>query len=85
MNVNMATHAIDTRQVQQVDVQDLFQQLGVRKVCRPGRPRWPHVQDGSCSLQQRTFTPFDPVSKRTEAKIQDADGKVFKVSEGAPQ
>jgi H+-transporting ATPase len=31
------------------------------------------------------FTPFDPVSKRTEATIQDADGSQFKVSKGAPQ
>jgi len=28
--------------------------------------------------------PFDPVSKRTEATIQDATGKQFKVSKGMP-
>jgi H+-transporting ATPase len=31
------------------------------------------------------FTPFDPVSKRTEAEVEDAKGKKFKVSKGAPQ
>ncbi len=31
------------------------------------------------------FTPFDPVHKRTEAAVKGADGKVFKVTKGAPQ
>ncbi|MDE2271693.1 MAG: plasma-membrane proton-efflux P-type ATPase [Xanthomonadaceae bacterium] len=31
------------------------------------------------------FTPFDPVHKRTEAAIKDAQGKAFKVTKGAPQ
>jgi H+-transporting ATPase len=31
------------------------------------------------------FTPFDPVSKRTEADVEDAKGQHFKVSKGAPQ
>jgi H+-transporting ATPase len=31
------------------------------------------------------FTPFDPVHKRTEATVKGADGKVFKVTKGAPQ
>jgi len=31
------------------------------------------------------FTPFDPVSKRTEATIEGKDGTTFKVSKGAPQ
>jgi H+-transporting ATPase len=31
------------------------------------------------------FQPFDPVHKRTEAMIRDADGKEFKVTKGAPQ
>ena len=31
------------------------------------------------------FTPFDPVIKRTEAKVKDKDGKIFKVAKGAPQ
>lgn len=31
------------------------------------------------------FKPFDPVSKRIEATIQDKDGQEFKVSKGAPQ
>lgn len=32
-----------------------------------------------------SFKPFDPVSKRTEAEIQDLNGNVFKVVKGAPQ
>ncbi len=31
------------------------------------------------------FKPFDPVAKRTEAKIEDNTGKIFNVSKGAPQ
>ena len=31
------------------------------------------------------FQPFDPVHKRTEATVKDTDGKVFKVTKGAPQ
>ncbi len=31
------------------------------------------------------FTPFDPVHKRTEAKVKSADGKEFQVAKGAPQ
>ena len=31
------------------------------------------------------FQPFDPVHKRTEAVVEAADGKVFKVTKGAPQ
>ncbi|HZD42284.1 MAG TPA: HAD-IC family P-type ATPase, partial [Terriglobales bacterium] len=31
------------------------------------------------------FLPFDPVHKRTEAAIESADGKKFKVAKGAPQ
>ncbi len=31
------------------------------------------------------FKPFDPVSKRTEASINNREGKHFKVSKGAPQ
>jgi H+-transporting ATPase len=31
------------------------------------------------------FQPFDPVHKRTEAAVEAADGKVFKVTKGAPQ
>lgn len=41
-----------------------------------GAPPEVHVQ-GS--------TPFDPVSKRTEAAIEDSDGRRFRVSKGAPQ
>ncbi len=31
------------------------------------------------------FQPFDPVHKRTEASVEDPDGKSFKVTKGAPQ
>ncbi len=31
------------------------------------------------------FTPFDPVHKRTEAKVKDGGGEVFRVTKGAPQ
>ncbi|MEB3325286.1 MAG: plasma-membrane proton-efflux P-type ATPase [Cyanobacteriota bacterium] len=31
------------------------------------------------------YTPFDPVSKRTEATVRDSQGKTFQVSKGAPQ
>ncbi|MTI00361.1 plasma-membrane proton-efflux P-type ATPase [Roseibium sp. RKSG952] len=31
------------------------------------------------------YTPFDPVSKRTQATVTDADGNVIMVSKGAPQ
>ncbi len=31
------------------------------------------------------FSPFDPVSKRTEATVEDANGGHFKVAKGAPQ
>jgi H+-transporting ATPase len=34
---------------------------------------------------QRSFTPFDPVIKRTEAEVGDSEGRVFRVSKGAPQ
>jgi len=34
--------------------------------------------------QQTAYIPFDPVSKRTEATIEDASGNVFKVAKGMP-
>jgi H+-transporting ATPase len=37
------------------------------------------------SYTQLKFVPFDPVSKRTEAKIEDSGGQAFAVSKGAPQ
>ncbi len=37
------------------------------------------------AFQQISFTPFDPVRKRTEATITTAEGYTFKVSKGAPQ
>lgn len=45
------------------------------------------VQDASrlAAYHQEKFTPFDPVSKRTEAVVRDADGVVWTVTKGAPQ
>ncbi|MEJ2613419.1 MAG: plasma-membrane proton-efflux P-type ATPase [Ignavibacteriaceae bacterium] len=37
------------------------------------------------SYKTEDFKPFDPVSKRTEASITDAQGHQFKVAKGAPQ
>jgi len=37
------------------------------------------------AYRQRSFTPFDPVGKRTEATIEDAAGASFRVTKGAPQ
>ncbi|NIA12146.1 MAG: HAD-IC family P-type ATPase, partial [Nitrospiraceae bacterium] len=37
------------------------------------------------SFQQQKFTPFDPVSKRTEATVKDSAGNIFQVTKGAPQ
>jgi H+-transporting ATPase len=37
------------------------------------------------AYQQTHYQPFDPISKRTEATVAGADGKVFRVSKGAPQ
>lgn len=37
------------------------------------------------SYQILHFQPFDPVHKRTEANIKASDGKIFKVTKGAPQ
>ncbi len=34
---------------------------------------------------QTGFTPFDPVSKRTEGQIKGTDGKAFRTTKGAPQ
>jgi H+-transporting ATPase len=34
---------------------------------------------------QASYTPFDPVSKRTEATVTDKDGKTLKFTKGAPQ
>jgi H+-transporting ATPase len=45
------------------------------------------LKDAQAASGQRVlhFQPFDPVHKRTEAAIQGADGKTFKVTKGAPQ
>ena len=45
------------------------------------------LKDGQAlkGYQMVHFQPFDPVHKRTEATVKAADGKVFKVTKGAPQ
>jgi len=40
---------------------------------------------GTSGYKISHFTPFDPVSKRTEADVKDKDGDTFKVTKGAPQ
>ena len=37
------------------------------------------------SYECTSFKPFDPVAKRTEATLSDADNHVFRVAKGAPQ
>src|SRR5262249_53223206 len=37
------------------------------------------------AYKQAKFVPFDPVSKRTEATVTDAQGKSIVVTKGAPQ
>jgi H+-transporting ATPase len=37
------------------------------------------------AFNQTKFVPFDPVHKRTEAEVKSTDGKLFKVTKGAPQ
>jgi len=34
--------------------------------------------------KQLDFTPFDPRTKRTEGKLQGPDGKIFRITKGAP-
>ncbi len=41
--------------------------------------------DNLASFHQASFVPFDPVRKRTEAVIEDGQGKSFHVIKGAPQ
>ena len=41
--------------------------------------------DDLTGYRQVRFMPFDPISKRTEAAIEGADGHAFKVTKGAPQ
>ncbi len=41
--------------------------------------------DNVKSYQQLKFIPFDPKIKRTEATVQDSNGKTFRVTKGAPQ
>ena len=43
------------------------------------------VYDAIGRYNALNFKPFDPVSKRTEAAIEDADGNRFTVTKGAPQ
>ncbi|MFV2068833.1 MAG: plasma-membrane proton-efflux P-type ATPase [Pirellulales bacterium] len=37
------------------------------------------------AFRQTNFVPFDPVRKRTEATIEDGNGRTFQVAKGAPQ
>lgn len=41
--------------------------------------------DVLATYAQEAFMPFDPVHKRTEATVRDAQGKAFRVAKGAPQ
>ena len=43
------------------------------------------VSAGVQKSSVKSFRPFDPVSKRTEAEVNSSDGRVFHVSKGAPQ
>jgi H+-transporting ATPase len=43
------------------------------------------IADTLSSYKVTAFKPFDPVVKRTEATIEDAEGNSFKVAKGAPQ
>jgi H+-transporting ATPase len=45
----------------------------------------PAVAENLRAFKISKFQPFDPVSKRTEATIEDPDGGHFQVSKGAPQ
>jgi H+-transporting ATPase len=49
---------------------------------------------GACTEEQKEmlkkykvlkYTPFDPVGKKTVAKVQGPDGKIFHTTKGAPQ
>ncbi len=42
-------------------------------------------QETLSQFQQKNFIPFDPVSKRTQATIEDPKGPSFLVTKGAPQ
>jgi len=43
------------------------------------------IVEGLGRYKVMAFKPFDPVSKRTEATIEDAEGNRFKAAKGAPQ
>jgi len=43
------------------------------------------LADVTASYHVKEFKPFDPVSKRTEAAVEDTDGVQFRVTKGAPQ
>jgi H+-transporting ATPase len=43
------------------------------------------LKAGGTGAEVTHFQPFDPVSKRTEAVVRQADGRPFRVSKGAPQ
>jgi H+-transporting ATPase len=43
------------------------------------------LMEKALDYRATSFRPFDPVIKRTEASLEDAQGGAFKVSKGAPQ
>ncbi len=45
------------------------------------------LQDDSAMnrYEQVSFTPFDPISKRTEATVRDREGRTIRCTKGAPQ
>jgi H+-transporting ATPase len=42
-------------------------------------------KDALKPYHQTAYVPFDPVHKRTEATLEDGQGKIFQVTKGAPQ
>jgi H+-transporting ATPase len=44
-----------------------------------------NISSSLSSSKVLSFTPFDPVTKRTEARVEESDQRIFKVSKGAPQ
>lgn len=47
--------------------------------------KWKESRSARAEYKVKEFTPFDPVSKRAEALVEDEKGVDFKVAKGAPQ
>ncbi len=45
----------------------------------------PEISEALAAYKITAFKPFEPVSKKTEATVEDAQGNSFRVSKGAPQ